>query len=201
MPAATTWIAVPLIGGIIGYLTNRIAVRMIFRPVRPISILGFRVQGLIGRRQRELAESIGQVVGDHLVRHEDVVKSLSHVDFEAILGDVLDSALAPKIQEMQRIPVVGGLLSEARVASLRGSLIAGVLEHREIILEKIEQAVEKGLDVQAVVTDKIAAFSVAELESLVLAVAAKELRAIEIFGAVLGVLIGFTQVLLIWSLS
>ena len=201
MPAATTWIAVPLIGGIIGYLTNRIAVRMIFRPVRPSSILGFRVQGLIGRRQRELAESIGQVVGDHLVRHEDVVKSLSHVDFEAILGDVLDSALAPKIQEMQRIPVVGGLLSEARVASLRGSLIAGVLEHREIILEKIEQAVEKGLDVQAVVTDKIAAFSVAELESLVLAVAAKELRAIEIFGAVLGVLIGFTQVLLIWSLS
>jgi len=201
MPTVTTWIAVPLLGGLIGYVTNRIAVRMIFRPIRPVRILGIRFQGLIGRRQDELAASIGRVVGEHLVQHQDVMKGLEHVDFEAVLREVMDAALAPKIREMQQIPLVGGFLTDELVASLRDSVVNGMLKHRESILEKIERAIEEGLDVQSVVTEKIAAFEVEKLESLVLAVAARELRAIEVLGAVLGVLIGFAQVLLIWGLA
>ncbi|MEL6714072.1 MAG: DUF445 family protein, partial [Planctomycetota bacterium] len=59
------WLLLPLVGALIGYGTNRLAVRMIFRPIEPVRILGFRVQGLIGRRQAEIARSIGGVVGDH----------------------------------------------------------------------------------------------------------------------------------------
>ena len=56
MAAMWTWIGVPLLGGVIGYVTNRIAVKMIFRPIKPVSVLGIKVQGLIGRRQRELRQ-------------------------------------------------------------------------------------------------------------------------------------------------
>lgn len=201
MPAITTWIAVPLLGGVIGYVTNRIAVKMIFRPIRPVSVLGLRVQGLIGRRQNELAESIGRVVGDHLVQHKDVVEAFAKLDFEGLLADVLDAAIAPKIAEMQKMPFVGGLLTEERVASLRSGIVSSVLKHREALLARVEDAIEKGLDVQSVVTAKIEAFPVEKLESMVLAVAARELRAIELLGAVLGTLIGVAQVLLIWWLS
>ena len=38
------WIMVPLLGAVIGYVTNRIAVRMIFRPVRPWNLPGFKIQ-------------------------------------------------------------------------------------------------------------------------------------------------------------
>jgi len=201
MPAVTTWIAVPLLGGVIGYVTNRIAVKMIFRPIRPIKVLGVRVQGLIGRRQHELAQSIGRVVGDHLVQHEDVVRAFDKLDFEGLMTDVLDSAIKPKIAELQKMPLIGGLLTEERVASLCGSIVGRVLEHRDALLAKLEEAIEKGLDVQRIVTEKVEAFPVEKLESMVLAVAARELRAIELLGAVLGTLIGIAQVLLIWGLS
>ena len=201
MPAVTTWIGVPLLGGLIGYVTNRIAVKMIFRPIEPVSILGIRVQGLIARRKDELAESIGRVVGDHLVQHDDITKAFENIDFEAAIKGVLNDSLGPKIAEFRALPMIGAFLTDERIEALQGSVLESIVAHKATFLAKMEEAVEQGLDVQAVVTDKIAAFSVEKLESLVLAVAAKELRAIEYFGALLGVLIGVLQVLLITTLS
>lgn len=200
MPAIATWIGVPLLGGVIGYVTNRIAVKMIFRPIRPISVLGIRVQGLLARRQQELAESVGRVVGDHLVSHEDVMAALGNVDFEQVIGDVLDTALAPKVAELRKMPMLGALFTDERVGQLQESITRGIVAKRETLLSGIEGAIEKGLDVRSVVTAKVAAFPVEKLEALVLEVAARELRAIELLGALLGVLIGIVQVLLIWGL-
>ncbi len=201
MPELTTWIAVPLLGGLIGYVTNRIAVKMIFRPIRPVSVLGLKVQGLIGRRQRELAESIGRVVGDHLVQAKDVTAAFDRIDLESLFGDVLDHGLAPKLEEFKSLPLIGGFLTEQRIGEIRDGIVKRVLAHKKTILEKLEEAVDEGLDVREMVTAKVAAFPVEKLETLVLDVASRELRAIEVLGAVLGVLIGIGQVLLIGFLT
>ncbi len=200
-PTLTAWIALPLVGGAIGYLTNRLAVKMIFRPIRPVNVLGVKVQGLMGRRQQDLAESIGRVVGDHLVGHEDVVKSFDKVDFESLLGDVLEEGLGPKIEELRSLPLIGGFLTESRVEDIRSSIVGGIMKHKGRILKQLEAAVEDGLDVQEMVTEKVAAFPVEKLETLVLEVARKELRAIEILGGALGLVIGIGQVFLLWALS
>ena len=195
------WFAIPAIGGVIGYLTNRLAVKMIFRPIKPVNILGFRLQGLMPRRQADMAKSIGAVVGDHLVRHEDVARGLDSIDMESILMELLDHGLGPKIQELRGLPLIGGFLTEERIEDLRKSIISSLVEHKGKIMDKLEAALEKGLDVQALVTDKVAAFPLDKLEALVLQIAAKELRAIEILGGVLGILIGIGQVALLYFLG
>ncbi|MFY9345361.1 MAG: DUF445 family protein [Planctomycetota bacterium] len=197
-PDLWTWITIPAIGGVIGWSTNWLAVKMIFRPIRARSFLGIRVQGLVGRRQRELATAIGRVVGNHLVEHKDVVKSLNKLDFHGILGNVLDKGLAPKIQELRGLPLIGGFLTEARVADLRASIVDGVMKHKETVLDEVEKGLAKGLDVPALVEQKVAAFAVEKLEALILEVANRELRAIEILGGVLGVVIGLLQVAFLW---
>ena len=80
------------------------------------------------------------------------------------------------------------------------AIVAEILKHRDTIYEQLEQAIEQGLDVRQVVTDKVA-FPVQRLEELVLEVASRELRAIEILGGVLGFVIGIGQVLLIAALG
>lgn len=85
-PDLWTWITIPAIGGLIGLTTNWLAVKMIFRPVKPRRLLFFKLHGLIARRQAELAKAIGRVVGNHLVEHKDVLKSLNKLDFGGILG-------------------------------------------------------------------------------------------------------------------
>ncbi|MFO1053617.1 MAG: DUF445 family protein [Planctomycetota bacterium] len=190
----STWISVPVLGGVIGWVTNTIAVKMIFRPLRPVKVLGLRVQGLIGRRQKDLAKSVGAVVGDHLVQHEDIVRGFRSVDMGAMLSDVLERGLAPKIEELRNLPLIGGFLTAERVADLRQSIVRQILKQEGLIFEKLEEAIQKGLDVQALVESKVAAFPVEKLERIVLQVAKRELRSIEVLGGVLGVLIGVLQV-------
>lgn len=196
-----TWFAIPAIGGVIGYLTNRLAVKMIFRPIKPINIIGFRLQGLMPRRQADMAKSIGSVVGDHLVRHEDVAKGLANIDMEEILLEVLDLGLTPKIQELRGLPLIGGFLTDERIDDLRQSIVKGLVEHKDVVMRKLENALETGLDVQELVTEKVAAFPLEKLEAMVLEIAAKELRGIELLGGLLGILIGIGQVALLYFLT
>lgn len=184
----------PLLGGVIGYFTNYLAVRMIFRPIHPRRIAGVRVQGLIGRRQGELAASIGRVVGGHLVQPEDLAQALSRMDLEQLLDGALASGLESKLAELRRLPMVGALLTEERVADLRRSVVRSLVADREGIAKALESGLEQGLDVQGLVEEKVAGFPIQRLETLILEVASKELRAIELLGGVLGTLIGVMQV-------
>lgn len=201
MPAAPdlwTWITIPAIGGLIGWSTNWLAVKMIFRPIRARRFLFFRVQGLVGRRQADLAKAIGRVVGTHLVEHKDVVRALNKLDFHGILAGVLDRGLGPKIQELRGLPLIGGFLDENRVRGIRDAIIGGILEHKDTVLDQVETGLAAGLDVQHLVETKVAALAVEKLEALILEVASRELRAIEVLGGVLGVLIGLGQVAFLW---
>lgn len=201
MPAAPdlqTWITIPAIGGLIGWVTNWLAVKMIFRPLQPRRFLFFKLQGLVGRRQHELAKAIGRVVGAHLVEHKDIVRSLNKLDLESVFAGVLDRGLSPKVQELRSLPLIGGFLTEERVADIRAALTKGIMAHKEAVLDEVEKGLEKGLDVPALVEKKVGAFPVEKLEKLILDVAARELRAIEWLGGVLGVLIGLLQVAFLW---
>jgi uncharacterized membrane protein YheB (UPF0754 family) len=192
-----TWFAIPAVGGLIGYITNRLAVKMIFRPVKPVNVLGFKIQGLMAKRQQDMACSIGDVVGDHLVSTRDIADGLKDFDMEGMLTEMITVGLEPKIAELRNLPLIGGFLTDDRIDDLRKSIVDSLLERKGDILDKVEEALEQGLDVRSVVTEKVAAFPVEKLETLVLQVAAKELRAIEILGGVLGIIIGLGQVALL----
>lgn len=73
------YIATPLIGAIIGYVTNWIAVKMLFRPRREIRVFGKRLPftpGVIPRGQSRLARAVGNVVETQLLTPEYMCKKL-----------------------------------------------------------------------------------------------------------------------------
>jgi uncharacterized membrane protein YheB (UPF0754 family) len=89
--------APPLLGALIGYVTNLIAIRMLFRPLRPWRICGLRVPltpGIIPAKRGELAEKMGTMVGSHLLTSSDVGRALEKESFQRELkqavGDKLD---------------------------------------------------------------------------------------------------------------
>lgn len=69
------WVAPPIIGAIIGYGTNRLALRMLFRPHRAKYLLGFRVPftpGIIPKSRAELADNVGRAVAEELLTPEAI---------------------------------------------------------------------------------------------------------------------------------
>jgi uncharacterized membrane protein YheB (UPF0754 family) len=91
------FLAPPLLGALIGYLTNYIAIRMLFRPLRPWSFLGMRLPltpGIIPAKRKELAKRMGQMVGSHLLTADDVSQVLRQSRFRQELKHAVNEKLS-----------------------------------------------------------------------------------------------------------
>ena len=69
----------PLIGGIIGLITNGIAIRMLFRPLKPVKFLGHTLPftpGIIPKEKKRIAKSCGNVVGKVLINEKALSENL-----------------------------------------------------------------------------------------------------------------------------
>lgn len=95
------YIATPLIGAVIGYVTNWIAVKMLFRPRKEIRVFGKRLPftpGVIPRGQGRLARAVGNVVETQLLTPEYLGEKLlskeSEEEFKRHMQSWIDSQKA-----------------------------------------------------------------------------------------------------------
>ena len=82
------WVAPLILGAVIGYVTNRIAIQMLFRPRTEKRILGFHVPftpGIIPKNRNELAESIARAVAGELISPEAVGARLNSPELRVSL--------------------------------------------------------------------------------------------------------------------
>ncbi|ASS37112.1 DUF445 domain-containing protein [Mogibacterium pumilum] len=88
------YVAAPLIGALIGYCTNYIAVKMLFRPRHEKYIFGHKVPltpGAIPKGKSRLAKSVGDVISNHLVTSEDIEsKALDNEAENAVVTRVMN---------------------------------------------------------------------------------------------------------------
>ncbi len=88
-------ITAPLIGGLIGLLTNGIAIKMMFRPLKPVYIGKFRVPltpGIIPKEKERIARAVGRVVGSDIL-DDDTIK-------KALLSDNVHDKINSKMDEI-----------------------------------------------------------------------------------------------------
>lgn len=190
----STIVSIPLIAALIGWFTNYIAVKMIFRPRRPIKILGLRFQGLLPRRQYEIAESIGETVARDLVSHEDVKAALSNVNLSVEMHALIDQQVD---KFLIKFPMLGMFLQGDALAQVKDGFKGEMDLALPGMLKKVMQGVETNLDFKSVVSARIQSFDLSKLEEIVYRISARELKAIEYLGGVLGFLVGLLQLLVI----
>ncbi len=86
--------APPVIGAFIGYLTNKVAIKMLFRPLTARHLFGVRIPmtpGVIPSKRGDLAINIGEMVGSHLLTSEEISKGLKKKSFQKTLYDLIES--------------------------------------------------------------------------------------------------------------
>jgi len=185
----TAWLVPIVLGGVIGWGTNWLAVKMLFHPRRRV----FGLHGLLPKRQHELAASVGTVVGEELVRLDDLLAPLDQVDLAPHFAVLLDQAMAEKIAELRAIPLVGGFITDQRVAGIRDGILRRLVAAQPELIKRFKAVAAERLDVAALARSKLAALDLDRLEAIVDQVASREMRAIEWWGLVLGALIGAVQ--------
>lgn len=190
-----TVITIPLIAALIGWITNYIAVKMIFRPRRPINIFGFKLLGLIPRRQRELASSIGDVIQKDLISLDDVRSALHTKEVESSIATLIEQQVDNFLQNfISKNPMISMFLSGEMVAQVKESLVSQMQGIAPTFLETVMQHAENKLDFKKIVQQKIEGFDLSKLEDIIYRISAKELKTIELLGGVLGFIVGLLQV-------
>jgi hypothetical protein len=145
-----SWLGPPVVGAAIGFITNDIAIRMLFRPLREIRVLGLRMPftpGIIPRRRHELARAIGRMVSEELVTAETIVARLREPAARDGIGAWIDRATAGLLQT-RLADVAKGVHGGAEAGPLIAELLEGFLasEHLETVVRSGVGAILSSLE-------------------------------------------------------
>lgn len=97
MNIGLTYLLGPLTGGIIGYFTNWLAIKMMFRPHQSKYIFGIHLPftpGLIPKERGRIAEAVGSSISENLMNKEVLEKNLLSEDMLAKIGTEYDTFVA-----------------------------------------------------------------------------------------------------------
>ena len=181
------------IGGLIGYITNVIAIKLIFRPIVPIKIpiINKEIIGLIPKRKSEIANNIGEIVAQEFISIDEILdKAITEKDKQNILEYIKVKIKLIIDDKMGFIPggfknIVQSFISDAIEEEIKLSI--------DELEEEIKININERINIQEIIETKINDLDLYMLENLILKVVKNELRHIEILGLVLGFLIGIVQ--------
>ena len=187
-----------LISGAIGWITNWVAIKMLFRPHKEINFGLFKIQGLIPKRKAEIGSGIANIIQNELISVKDVISNIDREEFSkrlnSLIDEVLDKNLKKKVKE--KFPVLQMFFTDKVAKDVGNTIKDIVMENQEKIFEIFSNYAEENIDFEVIISDKISNFSLDKLEEIISLLAKKELKHIEIIGAVLGMLIGAVQYLI-----
>lgn len=191
-PMKAVYYFMPFICAAIGWGTNFLAVKMLFRPHYERKLFGCRIQGVLPKRQVQIAEAVGEAIEKELVKKEDLESMFSRISREKI-NLVVDKIIDEKFRlyKLNSIYLVNEFhkrIIHALKSFIRREAIRTLERQSGLNADLAESA-----GIRNLVTDRIKSFSAEELEKATFAVIDKELRFIELIGAAIGFFIGLTQ--------
>ena len=189
----------PLIGAITGWVTNWIAVKMLFHPKQPKNFLFFKVQGVFPKRQKVMAEKLGHIVASELFSIDDVVEKMKSSDNKDVFGfvekkidDFIDIKLAANM------PMLAMFLNDDLKVKIKTTLLDEISEVIPGVIDSYADKLKNEIDVKAVVYEKVVNFSSDKLEDILYSIMKKEFKFIELLGGVLGFIIGVIQLIILY---
>jgi uncharacterized membrane protein YheB (UPF0754 family) len=191
------WWIVPICGAIIGYVTNYLAISVIFEPVRPVRLGPVRLQGLFIRRQPQVADVWARIISEKIV-------SLNNIGYELFHGPRGDRTC--KMIEMLMRPVLDRSVGVARIP-MRIALGPTAYDNmsRFAVSEAAGVASTAFLDeqfnrrqsaqIRALVAEKTRAMAPADFAEMLRSAIKEDEWLLILHGAVLGILAGLAHLM------
>lgn len=192
------WIGIPLFSAFFHWLTIRLALKLLFHPKKPVNILGYKLQGVFPKRQKQFANSLGELVSTELLSFDDIASKVTSKEnirkvmplIEARIDDFLRNRLS------DAIPVLSMFIGNKTIEKVKGVFMKELEDMFPEMMNQYMSKLQSDLDLEKIVIDKVNSFSSDKLEEILQKIMNKEFRFVEIIGGVLGFIIGVAQVVI-----
>lgn len=192
------------VGALIGWFTNYLAIKLLFRPYKEVRFLFFKIQGLIPKRKNEIIENIAEVIEKEVISLSDITEKFQNVEIDdKVLDNLMNKVIGEKLQKsiLEKNPLLKVFLNDSMIEKIKSYFKKAILENKNEIIEEIIKIAEDKIDFKEIMTEKMEKFSLDEMERIILQVSKNELKHIEIIGGVLGGIIAIFQFLLMFLLK
>ena len=189
---------IPFISAFIGWFTNWIAIKMLFHPKEPKRFLFITFHGIFPKRQQQFAQKLGVTVANELLHFDEIANRIKEPqtlkDVNPYIEEHIDEFLHKRLQE--KLPVISMFIGEGTLQKLKEGLMEEIDNMLPQLVNKLTDSLSHQIDVEKIVTEKVANFSSDKLEAILIGIMQKEFRFVEIIGGVLGFVIGLLQIVM-----
>lgn len=192
-------ILIPIISALIGWCLTSLAIKLLFWPKHPKKILGINFQGVIPKKQPQVASAMGKFAATEgpLLFHNISIKITSPQNIEKLMPFVeehIDHFLRVKLAE--KMPVISMFIGDKTIGELKGVFMEELKSLFPLLMQNYLINLQQDLNLEQIVTQKVATFSLDKLEDILNSILGKEFRFVKIIGAVLGFIIGLLQIVI-----
>ena len=185
-----------------GWFVIRLTIKFLFRPHKPFAVAGFKIQGIIPANQQLIAEKIGKLVSSELFSFTALQEKVAGPEnFNKLKPEIethIDSFLRVKLKDT--FPMLSMLIGDKTINQLKGAFLLELETLFPVLMKSYIANLEKELDIEKQVTEKIAGFSISKTEDLIYGSANKQLIKLQLWGAFIGLLMGLLQILILTQL-
>lgn len=189
---------IPVISAFIGWITNWVAIKMLFHPREPKKILGITFQGIFPKRQRQFAEKLGKLVSNEFLSFTDIEEKISSPEnlkkVMPLIEQHIDEFLRHKLSD--EMPFISMFIGDKTINKMKEAFMKELELIFPQLMKQFAGNLKTELDLEHIVINKVSNFSSDKLEELLYQIMSKEFRFVEIIGAVIGFIIGIVQIII-----
>ena len=192
------WWVLPILGTIIGYVTNWLAIYMIFEPVEPRRVLGRRWQGLFLKRQDHAAETYAGIVSQEIVTVANIGEELLHGPRADRTRAVIENALRPAMDRAvgQFRPLVRVAVGAREYDAIKESVATGGVDYTMTPLMDEEFNRQPTKQVHALIAQRMRELPASDFAEMLRSAMREDEWLLVLHGAVLGFGAGVVHLLL-----
>jgi uncharacterized membrane protein YheB (UPF0754 family) len=197
------WV-MPIFGGLTGWFTDWLALKMIFEPREPRRYLGlFQWQGLFLKRRKEVAADYGELIANEIITPHNVMAAVLRGPLADRLFAVVEKQVTSALDRQTRLarPLVALTVGSRRYQEMKHSVAEKVMHRMPDTLAYIEDYAEEAMDIRNTLVQKMQELSAEEFEELIRPAFRQDEWILITVGAVLGFAVGELQVLLVENLA
>ena len=192
------WV-LPAAGFFVGYVTNWLALNLIFEPKEPKQIGPLRIQGVFIKRQREVATSFADVVAQRVLTAEHLVQHISDGPKRQRVLDILEDQVEQSMKEYEQDTMVAMLVNKDKLAEAKADLLGRVRDADMTDSKQMRAFADQSRHIHKQLEENLVALDAVQFSSILRPVFQKDEWKLILAGGVIGTAIGALQVVVLFG--
>jgi len=195
-----SWV-LPVGGALVGYLTNVLALKMIFEPKQPKKFGPFTIHGLFFRRQDEIAVEQGMLIAEEIFNPEKVAEAVLKGPSSDKLFKLIDKHMQEAFDQFAGYakPLVLMTVGTERYIAIKEKAIEETIDSLEDSMKHLHAYVEEAMDVENTIIEKVKLLSPEQFERMIRPIFEEDEWMMTLGGGVLGLLVGCFQFFIVFG--